>query len=269
MTPGPWRRAHVVRASFAIGLADGWVGAVTQEEALQSVQEAIGYTFSDPGLLIAALTHASSTDSRIRSNERLEFLGDAILGMIVCCDLYEKFPDYLEGELTKVKSAVVSRKTCAQISHDFGLHKCLILGKGMTGRAPLPSSLAAAVLESLIAAIYLDCEDMRKVGQFVLRAFAPHIREAAGSEHQRNYKSQLQQHAQKVLFATPIYDLLDEKGPDHSKCFEVGVVISNRRYASAWGPSKKEAEQKAAYLALRELNVIGPSEEYESEIDNA
>ncbi len=263
--PGPWRSPHVFRADFATGLAYCQVNAVTQEEALQRAQEAMGYTFSDPSLLVSALTHASSTDSRVRSNERLEFLGDAILGMIVCCSLYDEYPQYLEGELTKVKSAVVSRKTCAQISHDLGLHRCLILGKGMTGRAPLPNSLAAAVYESLIAAIYIDCQDLGKVREFVLRTMLPHIREAAGSEHQRNYKSQLQQHAQKVLSSTPIYELLDEKGPDHSKCFEVGVAIGSYRYASAWGPSKKEAEQKAAYLALRELGVIEPSEEYEPE----
>ena len=229
----------------------------------------MGYAFSNPDLLVSALTHASSTDSRVDSNERLEFLGDAILGMIVCCQLYDEFPEYLEGELTKVKSAVVSRKTCAQISHDLGLQRCLILGKGMTGRAPLPNSLAAAVYESLIAAIYLDSGNLTEVRAFILRTMLPHIREAAGSEHQRNYKSQLQQHAQKVLSATPIYELLDEKGPDHSKCFEVGVAIGTHRYASAWGPSKKEAEQKAAYLALRELEVIGPSEEYEPEADPA
>jgi ribonuclease-3 len=240
---------------------------VTQEEALQSVQEALGYSFSDPSLLVSALTHASSTDSRVHSNERMEFLGDAILGMVVCCELYEQFPHYLEGELTKIKSAVVSRKTCAQISHDLGLQKCLILGKGMTGRAPLPRSLAAAVYESLIAAIYLDCMDTGKVRDFVRRTMARYIKEAADSQNQHNYKSQLQQHAQKVMAATPIYELLDEKGPDHSKCFEVGVVIRNHRHASAWGPSKKEAEQKAAYLALRELGVIDLSEEYEPELD--
>jgi ribonuclease-3 len=238
---------------------------VTQEQALHDVQEAIGYHFSDPALLVSALTHASSTDLRVRSNERLEFLGDAILGMVVCCELYDKFPQYLEGELTKVKSAVVSRKTCAQISNELGLHRCLIVGKGMTGRAPLPSSLAAAVYESLIAALYLDCGDLATVRDFILRTMSPHIRQAAASEHQRNYKSQLQQHAQKALAATPMYELLDEKGPDHSKCFEVGVMIGKRRYASAWGPSKKEAEQKAAYQALRELNAIDPAEEYEPE----
>lgn len=240
---------------------------MTEPDALQGVQKAIGYAFRDPTLLSAALTHASSADCRLHSNERLEFVGDAILGMVVCTELYRRFPDYLEGELTKIKSAVVSRKTCAQISREIGLPHFLILGKGMSGRAPLPSSLAAAVYESLIAAIYLDSESLEITQDFILRTVSHHITKAAESEHQRNFKSQLQQYAQRILSATPLYDLLDEKGPDHSKCFEVGVVIRGHRYGSAWGPSKKEAEQKAAYLALRELNVVKESAEFEAESD--
>lgn len=239
---------------------------MTEQDALQLAQEAIGYTFKDPRLLVASLTHASIADSRVNSNERLEFLGDAILGMVVCNELYRLFPDYLEGELTKIKSAVVSRRTCAVISREIGLPKFLFLGKGMSGRAALPNSLAAAVYESLIAAIYLDSDSMEITCNFILKSASEHIRQAAESEHQRNFKSQLQQYAQKNLSATPIYDLLDEKGPDHSKCFEVSVVIRGKRYGSAWGPSKKEAEQKAAYLALRELNVIPCSPEFESEV---
>lgn len=240
---------------------------MTHEEALHNLQEAIGYRFRDINLLTSALTHASSTDSRVASNERLEFLGDSILGMIVCQELYEQFPSYLEGELTKVKSAVVSRRTCADISRELGLPKYLILGKGMSERSQLPQSLAAAVYESLIAAIYIDSGDIEVVRKFVLAGASRHIQIAAASENQRNYKSQLQQHAQQALSTTPIYDLMDEKGPDHSKCFEVSVIIKGRRYASAWGPSKKEAEQKAAYLTLRELDAIGPCDEYELELD--
>jgi ribonuclease III len=240
---------------------------VTEEEALQGVQQAIGYTFKDPALLAAALTHASSADCRLHSNERLEFLGDAVLGMVVCTDLYRQFPEYLEGELTKIKSAVVSRKTCAQISRELELPQYLFLGKGMSGRAPLPSSLAAAVYESLIAAVFLDSNSLDVARDFILRTVSEHIRQAVASEHQRNYKSQLQQHAQRFMCATPMYDLLDEKGPDHSKCFEVSVVIQGHRFTSAWGPSKKEAEQKAAYLALREMNAVKPSIEFELEGD--
>ncbi len=239
------------------------------QQALQRAQAALGYTFRDPQLLTAALTHASVADSRLQSNERLEFLGDAILGMVVCHELYQRFPDYLEGELTKIKSAVVSRRICAQISEELGLVDHLLIGKGMSGRAQLPKSLGAALYEALIAAIYQDSSDLDTTRAFILRTMDKHITQAAESQHQRNYKSQLQQYAQKVLSATPMYELLDEKGPDHSKCFEVSVVVQGRRYSSGWGPSKKEAEQKAAYLALRELNAVARSTEFEPDPPDA
>ena len=248
---------------FRLGLT------VTKEDALQGVQEAIGHRFANEELLVAALTHASSADSRVYSNERLEFLGDAILGMVVCHELYQRFPDYLEGELTKVKSAVVSRRTCAMIARSIGLHKFLFLGKGMSGRSQLPNSLAAAVYESLIGAIYVDTGDLEAARKFILTTASDHLVKAAESEHQRNFKSQLQQFAQKQFAATPAYDLMDEKGPDHSKCFEVSVMIQNRRFTSAWGPSKKEAEQKAAYLALRELDAVAAEAEFETELNPA
>ena len=237
-------------------------------EALERCQEAIGYRFRDTALLARALTHASVASDRLDSNERLEFLGDAILGMVVCQFLFESYPDELEGELTKIKSSVVSRKTCAAVSHNIGLVECLFLGKGMNPRGHLPDSLAAAVLESLIAAMYLDCRDLPRVSLFVLEMMNPYIQEAADSDHQRNFKSQLQQHAQKFFSSTPGYELLDEQGPDHNKCFEVCVAIGNRRFNSAWGPSKKDAEQKAAFNAAVELNLITEAEGEECAVED-
>lgn len=225
-------------------------------DVFERAEQAIGYCFRDRTILVAALTHASIADNRLQSNERMEFLGDAILGMVVCQELYDRFPDLLEGELTKIKSSVVSRKTCAEVSRRLGLPELLFLGKGMSGRSHLPNSLAAAVLESLVAAIYLDAGTIDEARRFILETMGPQITDAAESEYQRNYKSQLQQHAQKVLNGTPLYELLDEQGPDHSKCFEVCVVIHGRRFPSAWGPSKKEAEQMAAYNALADLKLI-------------
>jgi ribonuclease-3 len=221
---------------------------------LDQAANILGYRFNDPALLQEALTHASSADHRLQSNERMEFLGDAILGQVVCEYLYHTFPDLLEGDLTKIKSAVVSRRVCAQISQEIDLAGMLNLGKGMTGRPTLPSSVAAAVLESIIAAIYLDggIEPTRK---FILEHMAPHIHEAEASTHHRNFKSVLQQHAQRHFPQNPAYILLDEKGPDHDKAFEVCVEIHGRRFTPAWANAKKEAEQKAALHALRELGL--------------
>jgi len=228
-------------------------------ELRQKAEQILGYTFSDPDLLKEALTHASVADHRLNSNERMEFLGDAVLDLIVCEALYRRFPEYLEGELTKIKSAVVSRRTCADVSQETGLIDLLIIGKGISNREVMPHSLAAAVYESLVAAIYLD-GGFEVVKQYVLRTMTPKIESIASHAHLHNYKAVLQQHAQKVLGATPIYELLDEKGPDHSKCFEVCVTIDGHRYSGAWGPNKKMAEQKAALLALEEMGVFDPKE---------
>jgi ribonuclease-3 len=228
-------------------------------ELRERAEKVLQYTFRNPDLLKEALTHASIADNRLLSNERMEFLGDAVLDLIVCEALYRKFPEYLEGDLTKIKSAVVSRRTCAEVSNETGLTDLLIIGKGISSRDAMPSSLAAAVYESIVAAIYLD-GGFEVIKEYVLRTMTPKIEIISANSHQQNYKAVLQQHAQKILGATPIYELLDEKGPDHSKCFEVCVAVDGRRFTSAWGPNKKMAEQKAALLALEELGVLAPEE---------
>jgi ribonuclease-3 len=225
------------------------------ESFLLSCQDRIGYQFKDLELLKYALRHASSADNRQESNERLEFLGDAVLGLVVCQTLYERMPSALEGDMTKIKSAVVSRRACARVAKRLQLTDGLVLGQGMDGGVHLPRSLAAGTLEAVIAAIYLD-GGLEAARAFVLEHLDSELQDATDSQHQFNFKSQLQQWAQREMSATPIYELLDEKGPDHSKCFEVAVSVSHKRFPSAWGPSKKEAEQKAAHLALVALGQL-------------
>jgi ribonuclease-3 len=224
---------------------------------LEEVESRLGYQFSDKPLLRVALTHASGAPHRLASNERLEFLGDAILGAVVCDLLFHRYPEYLEGDLTRLKSIVVSRQTCAKISEGMGLRDFLILGKGMTSNPVVPSSLLANVFESLIAAIYID-GGIRPARQFIEAHVLPEIELAADGELGENYKSLLQQVAQRQHGTTPIYQLLDEKGPDHSKCFKISAQIGGRRYQAAWGRNKKEAEQRAAYNALHQLSGQPP-----------
>jgi ribonuclease-3 len=224
---------------------------------LDKCERRIGYVFADRALFRSALTHASGAQHRLASNERLEFLGDAILGAVVCELLYRQYLDYLEGDLTKIKSVVVSRQTCAKISEALGLQDFLILGKGMTTHPTVPPSVLADVFESLIAAIYLDGGD-RAAREFIEKYVGPEIELAAGGELGGNYKSLLQQLAQREHGTTPTYQLLDEKGPDHSKCFKVAAQIGRDRYQPAWGRNKKEAEQRAARNALSELNEEPP-----------
>jgi ribonuclease-3 len=231
------------------------INGLSIEQALDRCEKALGYKFNNRDILQSALTHASGANTRLESNERLEFLGDAVLGIIVCEELYNRFPELLEGDLTKIKSVVVSRRTCASISKNLGFDECILLGKGMMGRASLPLSLLAAVFESLIAAVYVD-SNIDETRRVVLNLIGPSIDEFSQSHTHRNYKSYLQQYAQRELSLTPVYELLDEQGPDHSKCFEICVRLGSNRFGSAWGPNKKEAEQKAAHNALYELGQL-------------
>lgn len=224
------------------------------DEMLDECEDAIEYHFRDRGLLECCLTHASIAQTRLASNERLEFLGDAILGMIVCEALYHRFPENSEGELTRIKSIVVSRNTCADISDDLGLDRFLLLGKGLSSYRSVPRSIMAAVFESLVAGVYLD-GGIDEARRFVERGMLPQIDRVTGAEHGQNYKSLLQQLAQKTYAQTPVYRVLDEKGPDHSKCFSVSAIIGSRVYGAAWGPSKKEAEQNAAQNALEQIRA--------------
>lgn len=227
-------------------------GPRVSNEAIARAESVLGYEFRNKSLLEIALTHASVANSRLLSNERLEFLGDAVLGLVVCAELYDRHQDKLEGTLTKVKSLIVSRKTCAAIADTVGLTELLNLGKGMTTRHHLPTSIRAAVYEAVVGAIYVD-GGFEAAKAFVLKTTLPHICKSEDCDVLENYKSALQQLAQRMLDAVPRYIALDEQGPDHSKSFEVSVVIGEERFPSAWGPSKKEAEQNAARAALQEL----------------
>jgi ribonuclease-3 len=224
------------------------LSTAVEAEVLDDCQEAIGYRFHNPQLLRAALTHTSGANTRLASNERMEFLGDAVLGLVCCEQLYKRFPEYQEGDLTKVKSVVVSRRVCARISKKLNLGEFLFMGRGMHGAWEVPSSLLADVFESLIAAMYLD-GGLDVVKPFILKYLVPEIEEVAEGSHS-NFKSQLQQVAQGKYGDTPRYRVLDEQGPDHNKCFKISAEIAGTFFPAAWGRNKKEAEQKAAMNAL-------------------
>ncbi|MEO0515594.1 MAG: ribonuclease III [Planctomycetota bacterium] len=229
-------------------------------KSAQNLHDQLAHDFSDHQLFKAALTHASHADQRVNSNERMEFLGDAILGMVICEHLYNAYPDLLEGEMTKIKSCVVSRRTCARVAETLELTEAMRLGKGMAGRTILPSSIAAAAIESLVAALYLD-GGLPAARAFIVKHFDPHVRAAAESTHQSNYKSALQQFAQQFLSELPehpIYVLVDEKGPDHAKAFAVAVEIAGKRFPQQWANAKKEAEQRAARAALEAIGLAIP-----------
>ncbi len=251
---GAPREWGVGRIRAGVLPAAGWTMRM-DGSSRRDLEDIIGHRFERPELLDQALTHASMTASRLESNERLEFLGDAVLGVVVCEQIYRMYPDLLEGEMTKIKSLVVSRQTCAAIAQELNLERYLVLGKGMKSSAPLPSSLSAAALESVLGAIYLD-GGFAAAEKFIKSLVLDLIERAAESGHQENFKSVLQQHAQQMSNHMPVYRILDEQGPDHAKCFKICVEIDGRRFEPCWGQSKKRAEQEAALNALRELGVI-------------
>lgn len=231
--------------------------AADPAEDLSYCEQALQYHFRDQQLLLRCLTHASVARCRLESNERLEFLGDAILGAVVCDQLFGMYPDKTEGELTRVKSVVVSRISCAKISADLGLDRCLQLGKGLADHEVIPSSIMAAVFESLVAGVYLD-GGFDAVSALIRRVIVPEIERTVETSHGKNYKSLLQQLAQKSNRGMPVYELLDEKGPDHSKCFKISVKIGADVFAPTWGPNKKEAEQRAAQNAWCQIQGQEP-----------
>jgi len=233
---------------------------IMNDEMRAQVQAILCHQFNDIGLLDLSLRHASISESRLDSNERLEFLGDAILGMIVCERIFLRYPEYLEGEMTKIKSLAVSRKICAKVAIDLGLDQLIRVGKGMQTHAKLPQSLAAAVLESVIAAVYID-GGMKAARNFLEPLLDPLLDEAVDSGHQHNFKSVLQQHAQKTIGVSPYYRILDEKGPDHAKAFNIAVELDGEQYEPCWGQSKKAAEQRAALSALTSMGLIEEGED--------
>jgi len=227
------------------------------EEKLDRCQQIVDYRFKDLSLLQAALTHASGATHRLANNERLEFLGDSILGLVVCEWLYQEYPEYSEGDLTKIKSSVVSRRSCGKIACELRLDECLIVGKGINRGRSFPRSLVSDVFEAVVAAIYID-GGFDTVRDRLRKWLAAEVRMAVEGRGSGNFKSLLQQYAQRERASTPFYRLVTESGPDHRKRFRVSAVIAGEEFQPAWGNNKKDAEQHAAANALAILHKEPP-----------
>jgi ribonuclease-3 len=225
---------------------------------LDRLQQRLGYTFGDRAILLQSLTHTSygheflqEKSIALRDNERLEFLGDAILDVVVSDILLESFPSANEGQLSKMRAAVVCEKTLAELANSIQLQDCVRLGKGevQTGGQQKPSILSST-LEALIAAIYLD-GGFNAVYPVVRHIFAPLFAEERDLMAFYDHKTQLQEIIQAKWKVTPSYHLLQTSGPDHAKTFEIEVRMNGKPLAVASGSSKKEAEQNAARAAIQ------------------
>lgn len=223
---------------------------------MEQFEQIIGYTFKNKELLKTALTHSSFANEQggdVKYNERLEFLGDSVLGIITAEYLFKNHQDFPEGELTKVRSALVCEKALFQFASEIHLGEYLYLGKGeqRTGGKNRPSILADA-FEALIAAIYLD-GGMKKAKEFVLRFIT--AAQAEAIEINTDYKTKLQEIIQKNPEERIEYAIIGETGPDHDKRFVVAVKLNSNIIGQGEGKSKKKAEQLAAKEALRLMGL--------------
>ncbi len=230
-------------------------------EAATGLQERIGYNFRDPGLLERALTHRSFSNEhrelRSPNNERLEFLGDTVLGFVIGDLIYKAFPNLQEGALSKIKAHLVSATTLAAKGRDLNLGRYLRMGAGEArsgGSEKL--SLIADAFEAVVAAIYLD-GGLAAAEAFVRGVFMPDVAGIdVGDLSFHDYKTALQETAQGLGLPLPEYRVVDEYGPDHEKCFVVEVFWNGEAFAYGKGSSKREAQRKGAKEALKKLGRL-------------
>ncbi len=225
---------------------------------LSKLEELISYQFKNKDLLKESLTHRSYLNEEpawsLPHNERLEFLGDAVLELAVTEELFNRYPDYTEGQLTPIRSALVNFQMLAQIAREsLNLENFVLLSRGEakdTGRAR--EVILANAMESVIGALYLDGGYV-SAKNFVNRFVLERLHEVMSKGLYKDAKSELQEKIQEQLKVTPTYKVLGETGPDHEKTFTVGVYFGDNLMAQGEGPSKQEAEVEAAKAALRQL----------------
>ncbi len=227
-----------------------------QNKNFEEFEKIIGVNFKNKDLLKQSLTHRSflNENKHIKNghNERLEFLGDAVLELVITHFLYNEYPQKNEGDLTSIRSALVNAQTCAEVAKKININEFLLLSKGEakdTGRAR--QYILANALEAVIGAIYID-SGYQKAEEFILKFITPMTQKIVDDELWIDSKSRFQEKAQDAVGITPSYKTLKETGPDHDKKFTVGVFLGEEKVAEGEGDSKQDAEQDAARKALKE-----------------
>lgn len=235
------------------------------KEILERVEPVLGHPFLKPELLIEALTHSSYSNEtatetfKLPDNERFEYLGDAVIGLVVAESLMKRFPESSEGKLSRLRSHLVSRKTLGEIALAFQMNEWVLLGRGeaRTGGA-MKRSILAGLFESVIGALYLDA-GLGKAAAFLTRAYEEQFRlmetDTAISRQVLDIKTFLQEKTQSRFRETPVYRLVETWGLEHEKFFRVEVQVCGKVVAEGEGRSKKDAEQEAARLAMEILEL--------------
>lgn len=224
---------------------------------LESLQACLGYRFNDEALLHKALTHKSysneNVDDSIVCNERLEFLGDAVLDLVISQQTFELYPNLQEGELTRIRAELVSEKNLSTLARKLEVGPCLLLGKGeRRSGGEQKSSLLADSMEALFGAVFCD-SDYETARAVISVLFDNAIVSAARKEYDLDYKTNLQELCQKKFRNPPEYRMVNATGPDHQKIYEVEVLLAGEPLGRGAGRSKKTAEQQAAQVALDRL----------------
>ena len=229
------------------------------EQTLSAVQESIHYRFRQVKFLQTALTHSSYANEfaePMENNERLEFLGDAVLELVVSEELYKRFPGEREGKLTRIRAAMVNQSALARLSRELKLDEHLLLGKGEEQQGGRDrDSLLCDVFEAVLGAVFLDqgFEEARNWALLVLEGKWP---QEAGPSQRKDYKSRLQEVTQRLFHELPKYTLTRTTGPEHDKCFEISLRLPGKIELTATGGSLKRAEQEAARLGLKQLKHL-------------
>jgi len=228
---------------------------------LDELGERLGIALRDPETVRQAFVHSSYYNENPQAvaghNERLEFLGDAVIGLVVSRLLYERYPDEDEGLLTARRAALVNRDSLASLALRLGLDRYLLLGRGEAenGGATRPS-LLSATFEAVVGAVYLS-EGVRPVRGWLRRLFADELPQRGDDRAPKSAKSRLQEWSQRVHRQKPRYELVATVGPAHDQIFTVGAVLNGRRVATGTGTSRQRAEEQAAAAALEELHPAG------------
>jgi len=227
-------------------------------KGLNGLEEILGYKFQDKNKLMLALTHSSyiSKDKISASNERMEFLGDTILGFIVSSFLYSRVPILSEGQMTRIRASIVCEETLAQCALELKLGDFLRVSKGeaLTG-GRTRSSILSDAYEAVVGSIYLD-GGMKACRDFVLSSMSNIIHDAIMKPAEKDYKTKLQEIAQRGHSCNIVYKIVNEQGPDHEKVFDAQVRLDGKVMGKGTGKTKKEAEQLAAKEALGKLNSL-------------
>ena len=240
------------------------MGKVTREEkkTLKQFEKKLGYRFKNKELLKKALTHKSFANENkwpsTEHNERFEFLGDAVLELVISHLLMERFPDSSEGKLSKIRASIVNEKTLATVAQDLAIGQYLYFGKGEeVGGGRTKSSILSDGVEAVFGAIYLD-RGFKKTFKVLSKIAENIFSQMDGEDFYKDYKTHLQETAQLRFKAIPRYKLVNEVGPDHDKEFEINILLNNEIFGVGKGKSKKEAEQNAAKQALEKIAESNP-----------